>query len=264
MHERRIFDGAFLRATLFRGGSEKLFVSFRQRLGQDGAFDDPKPSMKFIKEGYAHLHLQSRFNDWYINRETEALETRLSELKSYGRRVGIGFSMGGYAAMRFAPVLRLQHLIAVLAQFTIDPALVPQDRRYRRHAAGFDPVLGRIDENRALKGALLFDPAHALDKLHAQELKLLCPNMELVPVWGGGHPATGVIGSMKRFPRVQQQLVSGTVNSAALRALHRECRRNSPLYWTHLAQAAQTAGRRDLAHNALVMAEQLTQSGEKS
>ncbi|MEP5154995.1 alpha/beta hydrolase, partial [Planktotalea sp.] len=243
MQSQLVFDGQFLRATLFEGARDKLFVTFRQRLGQDGSFDDPKPSRRFIDEGYAHLHLQSRINDWYINDETAAFETALAGLSRYGRRAGIGFSMGGYASVRFASVLKLNHLIVVSGQYTIDPNLVPQDRRYRRHAGGFDPVMGWIEENNAVQGAIVYDPLLPLDKLHAKQLQALCPKMRLVPMWGGGHPATGVIGSRKRFPRVQRQLLSGKVNEEALRRIHRECRMKSPLYWAHFSVAAEGAGR---------------------
>lgn len=261
---QQIFEGQSLRATLFEGARDKLFVSFRQRVGQDGSFDEAKPSMRFVNEGYAHLHLQSRMNDWYINGETQALETALAGLSGFNRRVGIGFSMGGYGAVRFADALGLEHLIAVSAQYTIDPALVPQDRRYRKHAGGFDPEVGRIAENSVLKGAIVYDPALALDKLHAQQLKALCPSMQLVPMWGGGHPATGVIGSLKRFPRVQKQLLDGDVNCAALRRIHRKCRRNSPLYWSHFATAAQGVGQRACAEKALAYALQIADDDKKS
>lgn len=242
-----IFDGDFIRGTLFNAKADKLFVSFRQRIGQDGAFDEARPVQRFVKDGYAHLHLQSKFNDWYNNAETTELEARLGALHGYDRRVGIGFSMGGYAAFRFAPVLGLQHLIAVSPQYTIDSALVPQDRRYRKYAKDFDSARGVIQSNPALQGAILFDPARPLDMYHAEVLSGLSCNMLLAPLWFGGHPATGVIGSRKRFPKVQKELLSGRIDPNALIKLHRACRRGSAVYWRHLAQFSQQRGRAQLS-----------------
>lgn len=46
--------------------------------------------------------------------------------------VGYGYSMGGYAVLKYGRLLGLTHGLAVSPQTTIDPAEVPQDRRFHR------------------------------------------------------------------------------------------------------------------------------------
>ncbi|GAA4225266.1 hypothetical protein GGQ68_003390 [Sagittula marina] len=38
--------------------------------------------MGVLRAGFAHLHLQSRENDWFINADTEALEEQLAHFVS--------------------------------------------------------------------------------------------------------------------------------------------------------------------------------------
>jgi hypothetical protein len=95
MKPQRLFDGASLRADLFNGSAQRLFVSFRQRVGVPGSFSDATPVRNFTGNGFAHLYLQSKHNDWYVNSETEALESVLEgHCTRYTDAVAMGFSMG--------------------------------------------------------------------------------------------------------------------------------------------------------------------------
>ncbi len=250
---QRVFDGDRLRATLFNGDARKVLVTFRQRITPDGAFSDPKPIARFVNQGYAHLHLQSRKNDWYINDETEAFEDRLRDLTApYRRVVGTGFSMGGYAALRFSKALRLQHALLVSPQISIAPSLVPWDKRYRDSAAGFDPDLGDVARRsrRGLKGVILIDPFRPMDRGHADLICVAFPNITVCSLGCGGHPATRILGETGGFGRVQAQLLSGRVDVDTIRQFHRSGRRTSAIYWRHLAENAQMRGHLDLANEA--------------
>ena len=257
MRAEPVFAGDLLRADLFNAGAEKLFVSFRQRLATPGAFDDPRPVRSFTDRGYAHLHLQARWNDWYINAETEALETALrTSCKRYGRVVAMGFSMGGYAALRFSAALGLRHLIAVSPQFTLSPRVLPQDRRYRDCAGGFDDALGDLAAHgrRQLSGAVLFDPFKPLDLLNAAMIAEVIPGLTLCRMSGSGHPASRVLREGGHFGALQRQLFHGQVDARAITDLHRASRRQSPLYWSQIADIATRHGRAGLADIAAARA----------
>ncbi|WP_372834020.1 alpha/beta hydrolase [Puniceibacterium confluentis] len=245
-----VFVGDLLRADLFNASADRLFVTFRQRLARPGAFDAPRPVRSFVARGYAHLHLQARWNDWYINGETAAFEAALAAVCGrYSRVVGMGFSMGGYAGLRFSAALGLKHLIAVSPQFTLSPRVLPQDRRYRDCAGGFDGALGDLASHgrRALAGAVLFDPFKPMDLLNARMIGAVFPGLALCRLAGSGHPASRVLREGGRFAALQRQLLHGRVNPAAITGLHRDSRRHSPLYWTQMAEIAGRHGRDGLA-----------------
>ncbi len=86
-----------------------------------------------------------------------------------GPAIGYGFSMGGYGALKHGRLLGLDAALAVSPQVSIDPADVPQDRRYHHN---FDPRLnaGMAVAPDDLPGfaVTLADPHHPLDRLHAE------------------------------------------------------------------------------------------------
>ena len=251
--EERLFDGTHLRATLFNRHAPRLIVTFRQRVSQPGSFGDAKPVQSFVRHDHAHLHIQSLRNDWYINPETLALGRALRRLTSgYGRVSAIGFSMGGYAALRFSKPLRLRHLIAVSPQFSISPRVLPGDTRYHDCAGGFDDDLGRLEDNarRGLQGAILCDPFKPMDVMNAEMIQLVFPRLRICRLGGGGHPASRVLREGGHFGDLQKLLLSGEVNPAEIIALHRSSRRESEHYWTHLIQIAARRNRPALARFA--------------
>jgi hypothetical protein len=238
--EARLFDGAHLRASLFAtGGESGLFVTFRHRLAEAGAFAEARPLAKARGAGMAHLFLQTRANDWFINPETSAFEAALAPLaRRHARRVAMGFSMGGYGALRFAGALGLQQVVLISPQVSIDPAQVPWDPRYRADSGGFDPDQGDLG-NRAvpgLRGLVIFDPFRPLDARHAARIAALFPALELTRFALGGHPATRVLGEGAGVGPLQARLIDGGLDRAGALALHRRARRGSPLYRSKLTQ----------------------------
>ncbi|MBK0326512.1 alpha/beta hydrolase [Rhodobacteraceae bacterium F11138] len=253
MTPHRVFDGHLLRATLFNPDGARLFVSFRQRVADAGDFTEPTPVAAFADHGHAHLHLQSRWNDWYINAETEALETTLRALSSRYRAVrAMGFSMGGYAALRFAAALRLGQVVLVSPQVSIHPAAVPWDGRYADCAGVFDPDLGCLARRAGpeLAGVLAYDPFRWRDRRNAREISALFPGLELCALAGGGHPATQIIRLGGSFGRIQIRLRQDRLDRRWVVQEHRKLRSDSAVYWSRLSKYANTRRRPALADTA--------------
>lgn len=240
MTETRLFDGAHLRASLFADGGESgLFVTFRHRLAEGGAFAEARPLAKARGAGMAHLFLQARANDWFINPETKGLETALAPLaRRYARRVAMGFSMGGYGALRFAGVLGLQQVVLISPQVSIDPGQVPWDPRYRADSGGFDPDLGDLARRAVpgLRGLLIYDPFRPLDARHAVRIGSLFAGLHLTRFALGGHPATRVLGEGAGVGPLQARLIDGGLCRTGALVLHRRARRGSELYRAKLSQ----------------------------
>ncbi len=237
---------------MFNPGRDRLFVSFRQRTQEAGSFSQSAPVQSFVNAGYSHLHLQARLNDWYINSETEALEGELGRFSGQFSAVhSIGFSMGGYAALRFAKALNLSQLIAVSPQFSIAPEHVPFDRRYRKFASEFDPDLGGLmHRGHPVQGVVLADPFRSADLVHAQMINLVFPGLGVARLAAAEHPATQVLREGGKFPILQRLLRNERVHASRICAMHRGSRRGSPVYWRHLAKQALQARRPQLAELA--------------
>ena len=258
-----LFDGAFLRARLTRprAGGSVLYVTFRQRLDEPGAFSEDPPVRQALGRGMTHLHLQSRWNDWFLNPETRALEAALRALRTgFAEARAVGYSMGGYAALRLADALDLTQALVISPQFTLDRGLIPQERRYRE-AANFDPVLGDLTRHGKpdLTGAVVFDPSHPLDPAHARLITRTMPGMAPAPCMFGGHPATQAIRAGGGFGGFQAIGLDGTLSAPEVTRLHRRLRSGSSRYWHFRAKACLARGKLAHAEHALARAESLAQ-----
>ena len=258
-----LFDGDLLRARLTRPktGGRVLYVTFRQRIDDPGQFSDDPPVRQALQRGMAHLHLQSRWNDWYLNAETLALEAALQSLRQgFTEARAVGYSMGGYAALRFSAALDLTQALVISPQFTLDRGVIPQERRYRE-AGGFDPALGDLARNGKpdLAGAVVYDPSHPLDPVHARHITSAMPRMMPAPCMFGGHPATQAIRAAGGFRSFQAIGLQGDLTALEITRLHRKIRRQSSRYWHYRAKACLARGKTAAAEYALTQVEALAQ-----
>lgn len=254
----RVFDGDLLQARLWLPDrpTTALYVTFRHWLPEPGSFDAQGRVQRALGAGLAHLHVQSRWNDWFLNPETPALETALRFTRDRFRTArALGFSMGAYAALRFSKVLRLNQALLVSPQVSLH---LPKEDRYPK-AANFDPRAGDLATHARpdLKGVVAFDPFHPLDRLHAGAITALLPGILTATLPFGGHPGTAAIGQAGGFRALQRLSLSSRLDARAVVRLHRDLRATSARYWRERAHHLLRANRADLAAQALDRAEAL-------
>ncbi|SEQ62376.1 hypothetical protein SAMN05428995_105337 [Loktanella sp. DSM 29012] len=236
----RLFSGTHLRADLMQTGAADLIVTFDWRVIGRRGFTDMTPNQRFLDAGYDQLMIATSANDWFINRDTTALERALDGVSAqYDAVLGIGFSMGGYGAVRFSRTLGIQRIVAVSPQVSISHAHAPFEWRYREEAAGFDPALGDLTQRADpdLTGHLLLDPLNGADLAHGRALQVHCPGLRLVRLTGAGHPASGLLRAVKRAGRIPGLLLDPEDGLRPLLQDHRTARRGQPDYWARLAAA---------------------------
>lgn len=247
-----IFDGELLQARLWLPDrpTTALYVTFRQWMPEPGRFDDRGRVQRALTAGLAHLHLQSRWNDWFLNCETTALEAALRSTRSrFLTARALGFSMGGYGALRVSKSLRLNRVLLVSPQVSL---LIPGEDRYPE-AATFDPIAGdlAIHARKDLTGTVAFDPFYRLDALHARQIMTLLPGIAAAKLPFGGHPGTAALGHVGGFRTLQRLSLSSRLQAREVVALHRDLRRGSMRYWR---ERAEYLLRRDrLGHAAIAL-----------
>ena len=257
----RVFDGDLLQARLWHPDrpSTALYVTFRQWVPEPGAFDAHGCVQRALTAGLAHLHIQTRWNDWFLNRETAALETALQALRArFLTARALGFSMGGYGALRLSRALRLNQVLLVSPQVSLQ---LPGEDRYPE-AADFDPVAGDLATHARpdLTGVVAFDPFHRLDACHARQVMQILPGIQPAALVFGGHPGTAALGQAGGFRALQRQSFSARLQARAVVALHRELRGTSLRYWRERADYLLRKSRTALAAAALDRAEALALS----
>ncbi len=164
----------------------------------------------------------------------------------------MGFSMGGYAALRFAKALRIRDVLLISPQVSIHPDVVPWDRRYRADAGSFDRTRGDLGlhGHKSTRGLAIYDPFRPKDRRNAQAIQSLFPQILPCGFAGGGHPATQVLRLTAGLGALQTGFRKGTLSRKRAVALHRASRAESPLYWRRLAKAALAHNKNELAQFA--------------
>lgn len=254
----RVFDGTLLRARLWSPDrpTTALYVTFRPWEPAPGQFDDRGRVQRALTAGLAHLHIQTRWNDWFLNDETLALEAALKVLRSrFLTARALGFSMGAYAALRFSKSLRLNQVLLVSPQVSL---ALPEEDRYPE-AASFNAVAGDLATHARpdLKGVVAYDPTHRLDRLHAERIMALLPGINPATLCFGGHPGTAALGQAGGFRALQRLSLSSRLKARDVVLLHRQLRDSSARYWRERADRLLRRGRTALAAQALDRAEEL-------
>ena len=203
----------------------------------------------FVKRGADEILVIPRANHWYqtpeIGPALEAVRARLA-----GREgIAYGASMGGYAAVAFAPRLGLR-CFALAAQFSIDRAVVPFERRWAAEAAAvtFDNDAIPRDGDRC-EGVLFHDPLVRLDRLQA-ELILRHTRLRSAPCPFSGHSTPRHVNAVAGLADLAARFLDGSFELAAFRAQRRAGRAADPVYATNLVTRLLGSGRLEAARRA--------------
>lgn len=242
MRDETIFAGDHLRAHLMVGTRDRLIVTFDYRQTSRAGFNALRHSSTFARGGFWQLNIQSRRNDWFINADTKALESALTGLRGrFGRVNLLGYSMGGYGALRFAKALGADQAVLVSPQFSIAPEVVPFEDRYLAEAQGFDAALGDLRQVSmpGLRGLLLVDPFFSIDMSHVRLIAVAFPGIGLARLSFAGHPATRVLrGAAKVWTLHREATSAHGPDRRLICTEHRAARRTSTDYWNSLATYA--------------------------
>ncbi|GAB4285168.1 MAG: hypothetical protein Kow0058_04380 [Roseovarius sp.] len=131
-------ESARLRATYLPGRGRRLVVSF----AGIGKPDAHRQSEEFVasshQDGRNHVlfvadTLRSWYNDPGIREEIVALVDAYRRRHAIEDTVTFGNSMGGYGAVLLAGALGARVCLALSAQYSADPAVVPEEQRWREY-----------------------------------------------------------------------------------------------------------------------------------
>lgn len=167
--------------------SDTLIVSFDNLATIDEGWPrGPWLSRRLDPLGHSVLGVQSHAKDWFRQPTAPALLRGLEErgfFRRFARVVLIGASMGGFAALNFAPLIPDARVLAFSPQSTMNKGIAPFEARFpfavRKSNWEGMPFL---DAAAAIpyirKVALVYDPFVPEDRAHAA--RLAGPNVQLL------------------------------------------------------------------------------------
>lgn len=233
----------------------------------------------FMSRGIDAIHVLSRDNRWYQHPELdEALRAIAAAVPGYARVIAYGSSMGGFAALRYGARCGATVGLALSPQYTVDPAVVPFDRRWAQDVARIafrqDADLPSLPEQ-----YVVYDPRDAHDRRHFELFAERSPTTG-VPVPHGGHPVGSYLVETDMLRLLVENVEAGRFDLAdyvrelrrrrrrsghyffilahrtplhrprqrvALARLAAETQPDNPIYWSELGAALDAAGAFDEA-----------------
>jgi pimeloyl-ACP methyl ester carboxylesterase len=205
--------------------------------------------------GAAILGVQSHAKDWF---RTPAAPDMLRALAaqgffdSFANIVMIGASMGGFAALNFAPLVPRARVIALSAQSSMNKHIAPFEARFpfavRKSNWDGQPFLDAAAAIAYIPAvALLFDPFTPEDAKHAARMR--APHVQQIRLDHATHEAVRVVMKAGAFQGlVQDMLAQGRVSPQFW--VQYRGRRAVPKWQKSLLQTALERGHAKLVVNA--------------
>jgi hypothetical protein len=188
----------------------------------------------FRARGIDAVHVLSRDNHWYQYPElSDALAAVASATARYDRVIAYGSSMGGFAALHYGAACGATVGIALSPQYTVDPSVVPFDRRWAEDVARIN---FREDALPPLNCPyIVYDPLDRHDKRHFDLSAERWPVIG-IPVPHGGHPVAAYLLETDLLGALLRAVEVGPIDASAFARELRVRRRRSGHYLSVLAQ----------------------------
>lgn len=240
----------------FEGQGEALVVSFDNLATIDEGWPrGPWAWRRLQPMGHSVLGVQSHAKDWFRQPTAPALLRGLEErgfFRRFRRVVLTGASMGGFAALNFAPLIPEARVLAFSPQTTMNKVIAPFEARFpfsvkRSNWEGM-PFLDAAAAVPYLRRAVVvYDPFVPEDRAHAA--RLAGPNVQLLRVPFCTHEAIRVVLKAGAFQGLVEALVVGDVVGPEFWATFR-ARRSVTKWQRALLAAAAERGRHGLVIRA--------------
>lgn len=240
----------------FEGAGEALIVSFDNLATIDEGWPRAPWAWRRLEPlGHSVLGVQSHAKDWFRQPSAPTLLRGLEErgfFRRFRRVVLTGASMGGFAALNFAPLIPEARVLAFSPQSTMNKVIAPFEQRFpfavRKSNWEGMPFLDAASAMPYIRRAVvLYDPFVPEDRAHAA--RLAGPNVQLLRAPFTTHEAIRVVLKSGCFPLLIDQLVRADEVDPAFWAAYR-ARRAVPKWQRALLAAAANRGRPGLVIRA--------------
>lgn len=214
-------------------------VAFPHALTSHGLFEYGFGQRYFAKRGVPVIYVRCAKSRWFQNEE--ALEVAAAIRNRLGPDIALttyGASMGAYGALLLSGLLRAETALAVAPQFSIDPADVPEETRWRGSAArigGFIHDLKAMVRPEARK-IVIYDrrspDRYQIDRMPMDE------SWDVLNLPYASHQILTYLAETKTLDLLLQGCPGPGPDLDKLRVAARGRRRDSGVYWRQLATHA--------------------------
>lgn len=228
-------------AAYFTGTSPVLAVIFAKASGKGTL---PALARAALEQGWSLLLVLARRDDWFLAPQVDAFLQEQSAAEffdGFERVLFAGAGMGGYASCLQAVHVPGARVLAIAPHATLDPALVPWDRRFpQARRLDFSARFAPRGLDVALQARILFDPLRPLDAGHAGLFR--APHIQSLCVPFRGLKTAKALARMGLLGPILQAAVEDRLDPVSFAKLAR-MRRKDAAYLRRLAVDAGTPRR---------------------
>ena len=242
-----VYQSPHISARSVALGSERVVVSFPDRIHPLGPNHAGWGEGFLTKRGISGIYIALTDANWFQCPDFfEAMRACRDFLGPDVQITSYGSSMGGYGAILAAKTLKASLCVALSPQFSIDPKVVPFERRYLDYAKVTGPFLHDVtaEVDQSCDYVIAYDPLHGRDRRHVSILSQCFHCVEL-PVYCGGH---GILNLLKQADGLNSvaDLLVGKARAGDIRHHIRGNRRTFYRYLKKMGQRAKERGHEDL------------------
>lgn len=240
----------------FEGQGDALVVSFDNLATIDEGWPRGPWAWKRLEPmGHSVLGVQSHAKDWFRQPTAPALLRGLEErgfFRHFRRVVLVGASMGGFAALNFAPLIPGARVLAFSPQSTMNKVIAPYEARFpyavkRSNWEGMPFLDAAAAVPYIRRAVVVYDQMVPEDRAHAA--RLARSNVQLLRVPFATHEAIRVVLKTGTFPLLINALVEGDGAGPEFWQAYR-ARRGVTKWQRALLAAAASRGRHGLVIRA--------------
>jgi tetratricopeptide (TPR) repeat protein len=123
------------------------------------------------KMGLDSIGFVAKHENWFPAASIRRAAPAVQAVLRGGPALCYGYSMGGYAALKYARMLGVSHALGVCPQASISPADLPTDKRFHKfHDRRLHAGMRLTREEAPEFGVMMADPYHPEDSLNARML----------------------------------------------------------------------------------------------
>lgn len=238
----QLYSGQDMRASLRLpqrdSAPETLFVTFSNFRATPSIEDDGFGQRFLHNMGLPALHIVTAGNTWFQSREIFELAQAVQQARAmFPRAVGYGSSMGGFGAMIFSDLFRLDTTLAISPQYSIQPHKVQGDSRWAHIATELEFVFDDMATalSKTAHHNLFYDPCTA-DNIHARLFQQNGVNCFALP--HSGHSSAGFLQQVGVLSELVTQAAQDPMaDFSALHSVALERSARSALYTENKAEA---------------------------
>lgn len=197
MEKHIIFEDEQIRAIFLRGSSDELIFSFGDLITRaKGLSINAEKSL--LKHDFNVIGIMPKQKSWFPESSMRQMFAEIEDLIApFKTRIGYGGSMGGYAAIKYSNLLDLKRVVALVPQYSINPADV-EDPRYNMffHAElNANMQIQPQDVSAEREYIVVYDPYCPEDRAQYVKLEQVLPHIHTLKLPFTGHDAIAVLAS---------------------------------------------------------------------